>query len=226
MSGTARAADAPELIEGPGYALRFIGSMREAIMLGQRDARLDLRTLRGRPHLFGLGPIEGLTGEVTIVDSRPSLARVGPDGGMRVEESFDAGVPFLVWAEVWGGWRTVPVPDAVRSYPELEAFVGEAGRAAGLARAFPFTVSGSLARVDLHVVNLPPGAPGGIAAHGEGLVAFCPDRARGDDGGLLAAEHAGCSPPWTHVCTSMSRARAMTCLAMWTGWTSPVAAWC
>jgi len=172
MSGTARAADVPELIEGRGYALRFIGSMREAIMLGHRDARLDLRTLRGRPHLFGLGPIEGLTGEVTIVDSRPSLARVGPDGGLRVEESFDAGVPFLVWAEVLGGWRTVPVPDAVRSYPELEGFVGEAGRAAGLARAFPFTVSGSPVRVDLHVVNLPPGAPGGMAAHGEGLVHF------------------------------------------------------
>ena len=35
-------------------------------MTGDRAAHLDLRTLKGRPHLYGIGPIQGLTGEVTI----------------------------------------------------------------------------------------------------------------------------------------------------------------
>ncbi len=191
----ARAADAPGLVEGPGYVLRFIGSQREAIMLGRRDARLDLRTLRGGPHLVGLGPIEGLSGEVTIVLGRPSLARVGPDGGVRVEESFDAGVPFFVWAEVPAGWRTVPVPGTVRSYPELEAFVGEAGRTAGLTHAFPFTVAGMPARADLHVVNLAPGAPAGMAVHGEGLAHFALTGREATLVGFWSAEHAGVFTP-------------------------------
>lgn len=195
LSRPARAADVPGLIDGPGYVLRFVGSQRETIMLGRRGGRFDLRTLRARPHLYGLGPIEGLTGEVTIVDGRPSLARVGPDGVVRVEEGFDADVPFFVWAEVLGSWRTAPMPDAVRSYAELEAFVGEAGRAAGLTRAFPFTVTGVPARVDLHVVNLAPGAPSGTAAHGEGQANLSLARRRATLVGFWSSEHAGVFTP-------------------------------
>jgi hypothetical protein len=81
---------APSKISGPGYDLSFLGSQRQTIMTGDRAAHLDLRTLKGRPHLYGIGPIEGLTGEVTIADSRPSLARVGADGLVHVTESYEA----------------------------------------------------------------------------------------------------------------------------------------
>ena len=69
---SSHAATATE-IDGKGYALRFIGNQREAMMMGKRAATLDLRTLKGRPHLYGLGPLEWLSGEVTIADQRPSL---------------------------------------------------------------------------------------------------------------------------------------------------------
>ena len=86
-------------INGRRYKLWFIGGMRDAIMMGKREATLDLRTLKGQPHLYGVGPIDGLTGEVTIADSRPSLARIGPERRVHVTENFEAGVPFFVWAE-------------------------------------------------------------------------------------------------------------------------------
>ena len=72
-------AAVPTEIDGPGYQLWFIGSLREAVMMGKRTALLDLRTLKDRPHLYGIGPIEGLAGEATIANGRPSLARVGAD---------------------------------------------------------------------------------------------------------------------------------------------------
>lgn len=106
-------------IDGRGYKLWFIGGMRDAIMIGRREATLDLRTLKEQSHLYGVGPIEGLTGEVTIADSRPSLARVGPDHRVHVTENFEAGVPFFVWAQV-PAWRDVPIPDRVRTYNDLE----------------------------------------------------------------------------------------------------------
>jgi hypothetical protein len=117
---------APSKIEGPGYSLSYLGSQRQTIMTGDRAAHLDLLTLKGRPHLYGIGPIQGLTGEVTIADSRPSLARVGEDHLIHVTESFEAGVPFFVWAEV-SEWQTHDLPEDVGTYPELERFVGEAG---------------------------------------------------------------------------------------------------
>jgi hypothetical protein len=83
-------------IEGSGYKLWFIGSLRQAVMMGKRTALLDLRTLKDRPHLYGIGPIEGLAGEATIANGRPALARVGADRLVHVTESYEAGVPFFV----------------------------------------------------------------------------------------------------------------------------------
>src|SRR5260370_17632479 len=70
-------ASAPSTIDGPGYSLSFLGSQRQTIQTSDRAAHLDLRTLKGKRHLYGIGPIQGLTGEVTIPDSRPSLPPTG-----------------------------------------------------------------------------------------------------------------------------------------------------
>jgi hypothetical protein len=93
-------ADGPTAIKGTGYNLWFIGGQRETIMNGKLAAALDLRTLASRQHLYGIGPIEQLRGEVTIADSRPALARIASDGTVKVTQSFETGVPFFVWAEV------------------------------------------------------------------------------------------------------------------------------
>src|ERR1700755_833569 len=80
--GSAARAEGPTAICGAGYDLWFIGAQRDTIMNGKLAAALDLKTLAERPHLYGVGPIEQLRGEVTIADSRPALARVGPDGAV------------------------------------------------------------------------------------------------------------------------------------------------
>ena len=77
-SGRDARADSPTAIGGSGYDLWFIGAQRETIMNGKLAAALDLNTLAGRAHLYGLGPLEQLRGEVTIADSRPALARGHP----------------------------------------------------------------------------------------------------------------------------------------------------
>lgn len=165
MSGAAAAE--PGRVEGPGYALSFVGTQREAIMGGKRAAVLNLATLRDRPRLYGLGPVEGLAGEVTIVDGRPSIARVTPGSrdAPRVEASWDVGVPFFVWAEVPGGWQEQLIPAEVRTYADLDAFMGRAGSAAGLTDDFPFRITGRPGLVDYHVVNATPDTPAGMAAH-------------------------------------------------------------
>jgi acetolactate decarboxylase len=151
------------MIDGTGYSLSFVGSQRQTIMTGDRAAHLDLNTLKGRPHLYGIGPIQGLTGEVTIADSRPSLARVGADHLVHVTESFEAGVPFFVWAEV-PAWHTQDMPE-LATYANAESFVGQAGAKAGLTQAFPFVMTGRPELVDFHIVNATPDTPPGMEAH-------------------------------------------------------------
>lgn len=156
FDGLAKAvrADAPMRVQERGYDLRFLGAQRETIMHGKLAAALDLRTLAKTPHLYGIGPIEQLRGEVTIADSRPALARVGPDGAVRVVESFETGVPFFVWAEV-PAWQTVPIPAEVRSFADLQAFVPRAAASAGLNphKPLPFLIRGRQDHIEFHVLN-------------------------------------------------------------------------
>ena len=146
--------------------LWFIGAQRETIVNGTLAAALDLRTLADHPHLCGLGPLEQLRGEATIADSRPALARVGSHGMVKVTQSFDAGVPFFVWAEV-PRWIEIPFPTEIGSFEDLEQFIPRAAEAAGLdaEKPLPFLVSGGQALIEFHVLNRIGDAPHDIEMH-------------------------------------------------------------
>jgi acetolactate decarboxylase len=163
-------------------------------MMGKRSALLDLRTLRDRPHLYGIGPIEGLAGEVTIANGRPALARVGADRLVHVTESYEAGVPFFVWAEV-SVWQTVKVPSDVRTFKDLEAFVGNAGAKAGLTQAFPFVVTGKPELVDFHIVDAKPDTPSGMADHEKIQIPFEVRRQEATFVGFWSGQHQGIFVP-------------------------------
>jgi acetolactate decarboxylase len=154
-AGLSRAgADQRTDVFGKGYALHFLGAQRDTVMNGKLSASLDLRSLADTSHLYGIGPIEDLRGEVTIVNSRPALARVDSNGVAKVQESFAAGAPFFVWAEV-PSWQTAPIPSHIRSYGELEKFAPEAAAAAGLdpKQPLPFLVRGRIEAIEFHVLN-------------------------------------------------------------------------
>ena len=153
-------------VSGIGYELWFIGAQRETIMNGKLAAALDLRTLADRAHLYGLGPLEQLRGEATIADGRPALARVSLDGMVKVTQSFDAGVPFFVWAEV-PRWIEMPIPAEIRSFEDLEHFVPRAATAAGLdtEKPLPFLVSGRQDLIEFHILNRIGDTPHNMEMH-------------------------------------------------------------
>jgi acetolactate decarboxylase len=160
-------------VSGIGYKLWFIGAQRETIMNGKLAATLDLRTLADRRHLYGLGPLEQLRGEATIADSRPALARVGSHGMVKVTQSFDAGVPFFVWAEV-PRWIEVPIPAEIRSFEDLERLVPRAAATAGLdaEKPLPFMVNGRQDWIEFHILNRIGDAPHNIEMHEKIKVKF------------------------------------------------------
>jgi alpha-acetolactate decarboxylase len=158
-------------IDGQGYSLWFIGSQREAMMMGKRSAVLDLRTLKGRPNLYGLGPLEWLGGEITIVDGHSFVTRLNSDRSLQVTESFEAGAPFFVWAEV-AAWDMISIPAGVETLQHVQSFVAEAGRQRRLTQAFPFLMSGSAETVEFHVGNSTPDTPAGMEAAMRNAVPF------------------------------------------------------
>jgi acetolactate decarboxylase len=172
-SGRDARAESPTAISGTGYELWFIGAQRETIMNGKLAAALHLRTLVSRPHLYGLGPIEELRGEVTIADGRPALARVAADGTVSVTESFAAGAPFFVWADV-PRWTATPIPPEIRSFEDLERFVPRAAAAAGLdaEQPLPFLVTGHEDLIEFHILNRIGDPPHNMEEHKKIQVKF------------------------------------------------------
>lgn len=190
------AGDSITAFEGPGYDLWFIGAQRDTIMNGKLAAALDLSTLAGDEHLYGLGPLEQLRGEATIVDSRPALARVAADGSVQVAESFNAGVPFFVWASI-PQWRRVPIPAEIRSYADLERFVPEAAAAIGIdaAQPLPFLVGGSEELIEFHVLNRIGDPPHNMEAHKKIQVTFELEKAEAVIVGFHSTRHRGVFTP-------------------------------
>jgi acetolactate decarboxylase len=196
LGGNSARADGPTAIHGIGYELWFIGAQRETIMNGKLAAALDLRVLADRPYLYGLGPIEQLRGEVTIVDGRPALARVAFDGTVGVTRSFDAGMPFFVWAEV-PRWVEQPIPAEVRSFEDLERFVPQAAAAAGLdaEKPLPFLVNGGADLIEFHILNRIGDAPHNMEMHKKIQIAFELERIEALIVGFHSTRHRGIFTP-------------------------------
>jgi acetolactate decarboxylase len=183
-------------VGGGGYELWFIGAQRETIMNGKLAAALDLRTLADRSHLYGLGPLEQLRGEATIADSRPALARVGPDGMVKVTQSFNAGVPFFVWAKV-PRWIEIPFPTEIGSFEDLEQFIPRAAEAAGLdaEKPLPFLVNGRQDLIEFHVLNRIGDAPHNMEMHEKIKVKFELSEAEATIVGFHSTRHRGVFTP-------------------------------
>lgn len=147
------AADPPAFVE-----VVAVGEMRTVMQKGDLSAAIDLRKLSKAKHLYALGPVEGLRGEITIWDSKPSIARV-EDGKIAISDSFDVKACFLVYAEV-GSWHELAIPDDVRDAEQLEAFVSNAAAKLKLVgRPFPFAVKGTFEKLAYHIVNKTDNAP-------------------------------------------------------------------
>ena len=101
--------------------------------------------------LYAIGPVKGLDGEITIINSRPYVSRVrGP--AYTVDRSWNEDAVFLSWSSR-KVWRDVPVPANVRGYVELQSFVKSAAEQAGLeqGKPFPFLLVGTPAEIKWHI---------------------------------------------------------------------------
>jgi acetolactate decarboxylase len=191
-SDSSAQGDQPTGFHGSGYDLRFIGAQRDTVMNGRLAAAIDLRGLAMTRHLYAIGPIEQLRGEVTIIDSRPSLSHVGADGTVQVTQSFEAGAPFLVWAEV-PAWQSLPIPAEVRSFSDLEAFVPHSAAKLGFdpQQPIPFLVQGREDRIEFHILNRTGDEPHNPQKHKSIQVTFELMRAESTIVGFYSSSHRG-----------------------------------
>ena len=132
--------------------VRWVGAQRD-VLRGDIDGRIALGDLRAIPHLYALGPLARIRGEVTVFDGTPSIARV-VDGRVIVDGSADVHACFLVYASV-PAWTAAVVSTPLNDAHDLEPLVRAAATTQGLEGDIPvpFRVRGTARATTCHVLD-------------------------------------------------------------------------
>lgn len=134
-------------------ALVAFGEMHAVIGQGQHQGRVGLDELVATPHLYGVGAMEGLRGEVTLLDSEAIVTAVTGEGGLAPIDDADGQATLFVGRSVTR-WTEVTLhgdvaPEALDE--TVRELAGEQGVDVSL--PFVFVVEGELTDVRLHVIN-------------------------------------------------------------------------
>lgn len=173
------------------YEVRWSGELKIVMMKGDVRGTIDLKDVARLPHLYAVGALEGLQGEVTIVDGVASIARV-QDGKVATSKAAEGKACVLVYAQV-ERWKDVPVPKTTRSLDELEAFLVEAARREGIdvSRPFPFLVKGTVKEARYHVLRHPGEVKDTADLHDKAKVKYILKDAAAELVGFYSEKHLG-----------------------------------
>lgn len=148
------AASPPQLPPWKGR-IDLHGTMREVMMEGKTQGRVELVPLQGDPALVGIGALENLSGEVVLLDGVAWCTRSGDLGALDTRAGARPGqkAALLATARV-SSWMGIPVPEGLAA-SAIEGFVAQAARDYGLGQTptFPFVIEGGFRDVRAHVLH-------------------------------------------------------------------------
>lgn len=159
----------PSAAAGWQGELRTWGTLREVLRLGQTEGRVSGEVVGERPHAYGIGALEGLAGELLVLDGALWVGEVvnGEGQAFRAVSPGEHQAAFLALTHV-REWHEVVVRERVGA-ADLDAFVAAEAARLGLdgARPFPLLIAGGFAELELHVLNgacpranpVPPDSP-------------------------------------------------------------------
>ncbi len=143
--------------ESPSFEVKHAGALRDVMQKGDITAKITLSEIENLPHVYALGAVENLKGEIFVFDGKPFVASV-KDSVLKIDKNFSGKANLLVYAQV-EQWQKVNIPPEIGSVKALEAFVQEKAAELGLdvEAPFPFLLRGEAARIEWHVIDWPEG---------------------------------------------------------------------
>jgi acetolactate decarboxylase len=136
------------LAAATSFEVKVIGEMRRMFTARDIGPNVSLSEVNQSPHLYALGPLAGLAGEVTVSDGQVYVSRAaGKKPVVGIEPQVKS--VFLVYTQV-PEWRSVDLPANVRSESELAEFIET--HVAKDTRS-PFLVRGTVRTARYHIQN-------------------------------------------------------------------------
>lgn len=133
--------------------VKSISAMKNVMQKGELEAKVRFDTILPQKDYYGLGPIEGLTGEITIIDGIAYVSRV-EGNTLNVDIQNNVGAPFFVYA-ISNKFDAYPLPKEVNNLEKLDIYL-QKNHDSGA--AFLFILKGQFEFAQIHVQNLRPGS--------------------------------------------------------------------
>jgi len=144
----------PETIIETQSTVQVVGAMKNVMWKGELTGTISLDTIKNKNGLYGLGPIEYLTGELLIINGKSYVSKVITDSTMVVEENYQVKAPFLVYSNQID-WDVENLPSDIKTIKELEEFINK--ESIDFKRPFVFKLKGQVDNAVIHIQNLPQG---------------------------------------------------------------------
>jgi acetolactate decarboxylase len=135
--------------------VKIVGEMKNVMWKGQLFGNIKLDTISNKTNLYGLGPVEYLSGEILVIDGKSYKSTVISDTTMKVEETYDIKAPFFGYANI-SKWTEQTLPNSIQTIQQLETYLDNLTKKS--LRPFMFKLSGTVEQAVIHIVNLPKGS--------------------------------------------------------------------
>ncbi len=137
----------------PSYQVEYAGALRNMMHKGDISAKASLSDLSGMEHLYALGALEDLKGEIQVFNGEAHHSIVDGDS-LVFDDTFDKKATLLVYASV-PRWKSFGIPSTVRTYEQLEHHIARVAKENGMDihAPFPFLLEGNPTSFDWHVIN-------------------------------------------------------------------------
>jgi acetolactate decarboxylase len=140
------------------YTVCWTGAVKNVHQGLDFSGKIALSPLAELPHLYAVGPLANLRGEVTIWDGKPLIARV-ISSQVKVGNDLRGKACFLVYASV-ERWQTTTLSSAVTA-SEIDQIVKNTATKCGINvdQPFPFLIEGVAKSARYHVMNRTESTP-------------------------------------------------------------------
>lgn len=135
-------------------SVQLTGAMRNVMWKGELSGSIRLDTISPSDHLYGIGPMEGLRGEILVFDGITYVSRVVDGSRMKVDENAGVSAPFFAHAWI-SRWQETVLPDSIQDLSGLEKFLDKLRENDDSPTLF--RLKGHFRAADIHVVDLPEG---------------------------------------------------------------------
>jgi len=124
-----------------------------SIMQGNIGSNFELKNLQNKDHIYGLGAVENLKGEITIIDNKPFITSV-ENGKIKFDTTLNNNAALIVFGSV-SDWQELQGTSNINTAADVENYLNMAllKNDSSSNEPIPFLIKGNVKSLSWHIID-------------------------------------------------------------------------